>query len=54
MNQLLKLISKSKKETPKITVQTMKLRSTVHPDNKMDINDWYRYVHLSNDPKRKG
>lgn len=45
MLQLLNLISKSKKETPKITVLTIKTRSTVYPDKQIDINEWYKHVH---------
>lgn len=45
MKQLLNLISKSKKETPKITVLTIKTRSTVYPDKQIDINEWYKHVH---------
>jgi hypothetical protein len=45
MKQLLNLISKSKRETPKITVYTIKTRSTVYPDKQIDINEWYKHVH---------
>ena len=45
MLQLLNLISKPKKETPKITVYTIKTRSTVYPDKQIDINEWYKHVH---------
>lgn len=45
MKQLLNLISKTKKETPKITVMTIKTRSTVYPEKNIDINEWYKHVH---------
>lgn len=52
MLNILKLKLKPK-ETPKITVQTIKTRSTVYPEP-IDINDWYKYIALSNDKKRNG
>lgn len=51
MLQVLKLISKPK-ETPKITVHTIKLRSSVYPDNKLDINEWYKHIHSYRDDKK--
>jgi hypothetical protein len=51
MVNLLKLISKPKKETPKITVYTIKTRSSVYPEP-IEINDWHKYIALSNDRKK--
>ena len=54
MTNLLKLISKPK-ERPTISVQTIKLRSSVYPEQKpKDINDWYRHVYMSVDRQRNG
>lgn len=54
MKQLLELIKPKPQERPTISVQTMKLRSSVYPEKKLEINDWYKHIYMSADKQRKG